>query len=599
MHQTFYIDIDEEITSIIERLKKARAREIIIVVPKRALLIQSIVNLRILKKEADEMGIQLMVVTQDKLGKILIEKTGILVQQKMDDLPEEEINLNKDVSDFNKNYRETKIKTAGVKKRLDKIGSENYFDEEKLENNTADKINIAKERIVSQKQLGKKEKIINKELVTNLKKNIAKKNNDDKDDDKIEKFFYSSKNSKEQKKYKKNDYGNYNISKKVHWWFLSFGAIGLSVVVAVLAYLFIPKATVIITTKVKARSVDSKILGKTSANSIDFSQGIIPAKIITVNPEITKSYKTTGHKIVSNQKARGTVTIYNEYSSSPQPLVATTRFISSDGKLFRLLRKVIVPGETIVNGQMKAGSVKAEVEADESGKEFNIGPDKFTIPGFKNRPNKYKKFYAKSEQSMSGGGNGNEKVGVVVQADIDKAKRDALAELNKSVKQKIKEVAGGDIVLLDDAINKNEAVYKLSNSLDEVADSFQITVSMKVEALIVNQSDFTKVVAQMLAVSSGGQVNINNRSIKIDFGKADADFNSGVITIRFHAVGNVKPDIDLTRIKKDILGKSETDLKSYLSAYPDIKKINIEYHPSFINGRIPFQANRVKMILDN
>ncbi|HHE45761.1 MAG TPA: hypothetical protein ENL05_00200, partial [Candidatus Moranbacteria bacterium] len=113
-HQTFYIDIDEEITSIIERLKKARAREIIVVVPKRALLIQSIINLRILKKEADEMGIQLMVVTQDKLGKILIEKAGILVQQKMDDLSGEEITLGKNSSESNENRRETKAETTEI-----------------------------------------------------------------------------------------------------------------------------------------------------------------------------------------------------------------------------------------------------------------------------------------------------------------------------------------------------------------------------------------------------------------------------------------------------------------------------------------------------
>jgi len=54
------------------------------VVPKRALLIQSIVNLRILKKEVEESGFQLMMVTQDKLGKILIEKAGIFVQQKIE-----------------------------------------------------------------------------------------------------------------------------------------------------------------------------------------------------------------------------------------------------------------------------------------------------------------------------------------------------------------------------------------------------------------------------------------------------------------------------------------------------------------------------------
>ena len=52
-HKTLYIDIDEEITSIVDRVRKTPADEVIVVVPKRALLIQSIVNLKLLKQEAD------------------------------------------------------------------------------------------------------------------------------------------------------------------------------------------------------------------------------------------------------------------------------------------------------------------------------------------------------------------------------------------------------------------------------------------------------------------------------------------------------------------------------------------------------------------
>ena len=72
MHQTFYIDIDEEITSIAERLRSAEAPEVIMVVPKQAVLIQSIVNLKLLNKEATRLGIKLIMVTQDKLGRVLI-----------------------------------------------------------------------------------------------------------------------------------------------------------------------------------------------------------------------------------------------------------------------------------------------------------------------------------------------------------------------------------------------------------------------------------------------------------------------------------------------------------------------------------------------
>ena len=651
MHQTFYIDINEEITSIIERIKKTRTNEIIMVVPKRALLIQSIVNLKILKKEADERKIQLMVITQDKLGKILVEKAGILVQQKMNNIVDEEVNLNEDNNKLNKEYYKMKTEvneTDESKKRLNEIGSETYFDEEELKKESFKKLNKIKEKNVLEKQKEKKEKITNKELVVNTKKDIKKKSratmdvsyepqtpvspekqpetskalytpkadvgadaNADADaygndsyyqNKKIENFFYQSKNTdnqKKQEKNEKNNYKNYAISKKMRRWFLIFGIFSIVAIGTVLAYLFVPKASITITAKTKSKAIDSEIMGEVNIDSSDVNKGIIPARIIKVDPKITKEYKATGNKTVSNQKARGTVTIYNEYSSSPQPLVATTRLLSANEKLFRLIKEVTVPGTTTVDGQMHPGSIQAQVVADEAGSDFNIDPDKFTIPGFKSRPNKYNKFYAKSDQAMSGGGNGNEKVNAITQSDIDNAKNDILTDLNNLIKQKVKNVAGNDIVLLGDAINKKEAVYKLSNSLGEVVTSFQITADMQASAMVVNQNDLKKMVAQMLAKAGDSQANIGDNSVTIDFGKTNANFNTGIMNIRFHAVGQIKPDINIDMIKKAILGKNETDLKAYLSTYSDIKKINIEYWPSFIGGRIPFQPNRVKITLDN
>ena len=52
MHQTFYIDIDEEISSVIDRLDKSVTTENYFVVPGRAIFLQSIVNLKLLKREA-------------------------------------------------------------------------------------------------------------------------------------------------------------------------------------------------------------------------------------------------------------------------------------------------------------------------------------------------------------------------------------------------------------------------------------------------------------------------------------------------------------------------------------------------------------------
>jgi len=624
MHQTFYIDIDEEITSIVERLKEAQTREVIMVVPKRALLIQSIVNLRILKKEADEIGLQLMVVTQDKLGKILIEKAGILVQQKMDNIADEEINLNEQNNEKERNSQEIKKELDGTNEvdgHLDQIGSAHYFDEEEVVKQDDKKLIPLRKKKVAHSLAGEKEKITNKELILNSQKGLRKSRQSNIDinvvpqnlvsientrqdnqfynpnNEKLEKFFKPSEKERRslKKKEKKQDY---KISSKTRQRFLIFGTLFLIVIGAIGAYLFVPKVKINIITKIKSKTIDSKIIGRTDLYSADIKKEIIPAQKVETTVEVKKTYSATGEKTVSNQKARGMITIYNEYSTHAQPLVATTRFVSEGGKLFRLVHGVTVPGTSMQDGQIKAGTIEAQVVADEAGSEFNIQPTKFTIPGFKSTPSKYSKFYAQSKKVMSGGGDGNQKVHIVTQSDIDKAKKEALVSLNNSYKQKIKEVAGKDIILLDDAIDKKEATYKLSNSLNEIVDSFQLTASMKVTAIVVQRDKLKKMIAQMLAKAGNGQADIKVDSITIDFGKANVDFEKGTIDMRFQAKGEIKPNVDIATIKKDILGKSESVMKAYLSTYPDIDKIDVQYWPSFIQGRIPFQEKRVEITLD-
>ena len=625
MHQTFYIDIDEEITSIIERLRKARASEIVMVVPKGALLIQSIVNLKILRKEADENEIQLMIVTQDKLGKVLIEKAGIFVQQKMDNIADEEISVDDRGIRADEFEREREVVDNGSQRsRLSKIGSEDYF---------SGKI-VSEEGKRKKTKEGKedndgavRERLTNKELVIGLGDNLRKRSASShldistkpsqilretvKEDnpiaigkkdknEKIENFFYQSNDFQNNfKKNRKEKLQNYNLSSKDHKWFLIFGIIAVVVVFGILVYLFLPKANLLIIANVKTESIDSSIVGDKSINEIDFDKGIIPAKEISVEASVSENFNASGNKSLSNQKARGEIIIYNEYSTSPQPLVATTRFLSSDGKLFRLVDGVTIPGMESDGGIMKPGTIKAEVIADEAGESFNIGPNKFNIPGFQDSGSeKYAKFYAKSEGTMKGGGSGNQTANFITDNDIASAKEKVIAKLNGEIKNKLQAAAGEGVVILEDAILKDEPVYKLSNSSGDVADSFQITIDTKAKAIVVLKKDLDAIISKMIAKARNGVADIDSDSIKLDFGKANVNFDAGTIDIKFHAVGDILPNLDLEAIKKEILGKNSTELSAYLSTFSDIKEVNVEYQPTFMNSRIPSLGSRVEITLD-
>lgn len=647
MHQTLYIDIDEEITSVVERLKKAQASEIIMVVPKRALLIQSIVNLRLLKKEAESRGLQLMIVTQDKLGKLLIEKAGILVQQKLDETMEEEIAASPErFPDSSSEERFSVGRTTrddfSSGKRLERIGSANYLDEKA----NAAAIETQKTELIKENK--GIEPIVNKELVTGIGQDIKKKPMDvegnssadradraperpmnyysqlpaakpdpyparerkwPNQDQKIEQFFhpnqysYSKQENRESINPGEDQKNGRGILKKI---------ILVVIILAVLAggaaaaYMYIPKATISLTLKQKSAAQDYTIKGQTNISAVDLQNLAIPIRVLTVSDQMTKDYSPggTASKNTSGQKAQGTITIYNAYSATPQPLVATTRFLSDSGKLFRLVKDVTVPGATNNNGQVQPGTVDVQVIADQPGADYNISPSKFTIPGFQtSSPQKYAKIYGQSTSAMTGGGSGNDnsasanttgQAAAIKDSDISRAKTDVSSSLSDDIKQKLKSQAP-DMVVMDDAINVGDATYKSSKSIGQVTDNFQMTASAQGTALAFREDDLKNLISQLMSKSAG--VNIKSSDISLEYGQLISDFKANTLQINVHATTEISSGIDMNKLKKDILGKTNDDFESYLSSYPDISKAEITYWPPFplINSRIPRYASRINI----
>ncbi|HZL07920.1 MAG TPA: hypothetical protein VFC50_01875, partial [Candidatus Dormibacteraeota bacterium] len=62
---TIYIDIDDEITGIIDKLKVSEGKVVALVLPKRASVFQSIVNMKLLKRAADSDKKNLVLITTE------------------------------------------------------------------------------------------------------------------------------------------------------------------------------------------------------------------------------------------------------------------------------------------------------------------------------------------------------------------------------------------------------------------------------------------------------------------------------------------------------------------------------------------------------
>ena len=78
-----YVELDEEITILFDRIKRVKGKIIALVIPKRASILHSIINLKILKKKTDEEGKRILVVTVDPTGAQLAEKAGFEATQRL------------------------------------------------------------------------------------------------------------------------------------------------------------------------------------------------------------------------------------------------------------------------------------------------------------------------------------------------------------------------------------------------------------------------------------------------------------------------------------------------------------------------------------
>lgn len=122
-----YLELEEEITSVIDKLQRTPAAEVFLVVPKKANLIQSLVNLKLLKKHAAMLGKEVTLITADPVGLNLAQRAGLSARPRVDAPPAaeapEEINLRPQGAKKSlrvRSYRE--IQQAPARKKDEALG---------------------------------------------------------------------------------------------------------------------------------------------------------------------------------------------------------------------------------------------------------------------------------------------------------------------------------------------------------------------------------------------------------------------------------------------------------------------------------------------
>ena len=334
--------------------------------------------------------------------------------------------------------------------------------------------------------------------------------------------------------------------------------------------------------------------------------GALGFETITVLASTTRAVPASGTHSV-NTYAQGTITIYNKYSTAPQTLVATTRFETSGGAIYRIHATITVPGATKqADGSLTPGSVDATAYADAPGPSYNTGAAQFSIPGFKGKP-QYNGFYA-TTGGIGGGASGVEPV--VLPADSKKAQSDMQAELKNTLMQRIQSQVPPGFILIPGAfaISYGAAASQVPSTGSGQAPSTgsgqangaTLTESASLSAAIVKSTALASAAATAAVDGYTGQ--------PIDFADPSqvplatttsyrADSQS--IDLSFTAPAVLVWQIDQSQIAAALAGKPKSNFDALMQTFkPAVAKGAAAIHPFWLNT-FPSDPAKIKVTINS
>jgi hypothetical protein len=554
--KVIYAEIDEEVTVVFDKVKSVGVKHVYIVVPKRAILFQSGVNLRILKRKAEDVKKKIYFITNDKNGIHLAQQVGIEVYNKANDEGKPAL--------FSAESEDDKMRITPLRATVNEIT------EEAPTRLTEKKLSIS-------------------EL---LKKSGGKKTVD-----------ISKINDQTQKPKKaKPKFVVIGPSRRT---LIGLSAVSL-IILFVIIYIALPGATVYLT---PAASVLEKSVNITLA---DFARN--KSELETKPPHMIASYSintthtetithfATGKKFSDRgANSSGKITIINTTSNN-WPLIPQTRFQTEEGVVFRITEGVTVPAANS-NG---FGTLETFVVADITdafggivGERGNVDASSFYLPGLKE--DSRSELYAESYEPMTGGV--TDFITFISPEDLSAAEsrikdeliKGAVEELRGAVNKKTELVEGTTVYTLlegDGAVKTGEVQFEIPSELEGTElTEFTVTGNVDISGVYYEHDQMLEILKNELLVKKSPRkellrINEDSTSYRI----FEWDEYSGKIKLTANIKGieqfSIDPDKEsgqklLQKIRDHIAGKDIEDAKSFIQNLPEVNKVEIDSWPAW------------------
>ena len=526
MHKdVIYIDVEDDITAIISKVKDSKEKIIALVPPKRIGVLQSAVNLRLLHRAASQKDKRLVLITNNSALMSLAASAKLPVAKNLQSKPElAEISaIQIDDDDDIIDGRDLPVGDHA---------------KQSPDNGTIDDMSVAVAGLTDA--------------------NLAE----------APKPGEKAKKAKSKKGPKVPNFNSFR--KKI---VLAAVAVALLIGFLIWAIVIAPHATVVVSAKTNNSSVNSEVTVSESLPT-DVKSGTIKAVVAKEDTPKSITFSATGQKNIG-ETAKGEVKL-SKLSQQDTTIPAGSELTSSSGSVFKTDETVVIPQSQACFPSFCAESVTVAVSAAEKGAKYNAASG--SLSGAPDGAS------AKFTGPTSGGT--DKTVPVVTKGDVQKAKDKLKEESTDSIKKKLAGSFEGSVKLLDQSFSASYDDVKPSPGVDGEASGGTATMSGTVTYKIfaVEESQIDDYLKQFLEkqLSSTKDQRIYETGAKSATFQDVTDSEGGVkATLLANAA--IGPKLEEQKIKDIAKGSKFGDIQSKVQSIQGVQDVDVKFFPFWIS----------------
>lgn len=571
---TVYIDIDDEITSIIDKISSANAKIVAVVLPKRATMLQSSVNMKLLKKAADATHKQVVLITSEASLLPLAGLANLHVAKTLQSKPE--------IPDG-----------AELDNESPDHGYIDASEDEDFDSKLASKQPIGQLAGLPEESIEEDKKVMPQLTplpIPRATPEDAAIEIDNSDEESIKEDEPKAKNDKPvDKKLKIPNFEKFRLR-------LIIGFV-LLIVVAVCFILFssiLNKANITVYTKTSSINSTLTVTLDSTATSVNLGTSTIPSQIQQNQKTASQKVATTGQKN-TGASATGSITMtaYENCGSliiptqPPNPVSAGTG-VTANGYTYITQQTTTFKGGKYspTDNCFDYSATPTQIVALNPGTAYNIQDGTFKVNG-------------RSDVSATGSASGGTDniVQVVSQADISNAEQKISSMDTSSIKSAlITSLQQAGLMPISGTFTAGQPAITTSANVGDQATSLTVTEATTYSMFGVKDSYLQTIVNSAInqQINPSQQSIINNGLSNTTFTIINQAATSAQIT--FPTTATIGPKFDLQSLKKQIAGKKAGDVRTIIGSNSGVTKVTIHYSPFWVSST-PSNVNKITIVI--